>query len=249
MRLFWGEIMLYIVHLKVRYSMAHQLKVRSSMAHQAWDGIVLPGKVKTRRGMRTGWHWQWPAYFDDDKPAGIEPKSWGSWKGWSAPKWLEKPPREDWVCACRRPPTPCCCQQLLPTTSCLPGELGKCISVAPWPHVEFKASPGSLRIQWPFNCCNISPRLSWHWSILKHLPWNSEYFRAHGALRQCSQGHGDPFTGEAASLSSMSILEVLLKPKRLVFERCWKCISIILSMYCLVYSNIWYTYVYRYIYI
>jgi hypothetical protein len=105
--------------------------------------------------------------------------------------------------------------------------------MAPWPHVEFKASR-SLRIQWPFNCCNIS-LLSWHWSILIFPEI------------QCSQGHGDPFTGEAASLSSMSILEVLLKPKWVVFERCWKCISIILSMYWFVYSNIRYTYVYIYI--
>jgi hypothetical protein len=104
--------------------------------------------------------------------------------------------------------------------------------MAPWPHVEFKASR-SLRIQWPFNCCNIS-LLSWHWSILIFPEI------------QCSQGHGDPFTGEAASLSSMSILEVLLKPKWVVFERCWKCISIILSMYWFVYSNIRYTYVYIY---
>ena len=56
--------------------------------------------------------------------------------------------------------------------------------MAPWPHVQFKASP-SLRIQWPFNCCNIS-LLSWHWSILKHLPWNSVLSRPWRSIHRWS---------------------------------------------------------------
>lgn len=56
--------------------------------------------------------------------------------------------------------------------------------MAPWPHVQFKASR-SLRIQWPFNCCTIS-LLSWHWSILKHLPWNSVLSRPWRSIHRWS---------------------------------------------------------------